>query len=181
MESWVHDIQSAHSKWRAECIISSLQRISGELSTSHPVCKELAERWVHSIQSAKKWVYAYRQFMTTPLFWCWCFVSQNMTTRIPVDRSILLIRNPYEAILAEFNRRSSKEEVLRNTAISPERRFKDGESVCLHTAWGSCPAGRTIVPVTLNFAGLWHSSRSYGLSDLGFLRQHKKDRKKEEK
>ena len=48
---------------------------------------------------------------------------------IPVDRCLLLIRNPYEAILAEFNRKSSGTEVVRNTANSSKQRFINGESV----------------------------------------------------
>ena len=52
-----------------------------------------------------------------------------MEELIPVDRCLLLIRNPYEAILAELNRESTETEVVRNTAISPKQRFINGESV----------------------------------------------------
>ena len=50
----------------------------------------------------------------------------------PVDRGILLIRNPYEAILAEFNRKTKPEPPdFGHTLIRRPEDFKTGRLVCL--------------------------------------------------
>ena len=63
-----------------------------------------------------------------------CFKSSQQKLFEPIDRSLVLVRSPYEAILSNFNRLGDVAGGYYLKSFSSKKRFEESESVFLRKA-----------------------------------------------